>query len=41
MRLLGHANWWLPEPLAGLYRRYGIQETPPVAVEPLPEPVAV
>jgi RND superfamily putative drug exporter len=41
MRLLGRANWWLPGPLARLYSRYGIQETPPVAVERLPEPVAV
>ena len=26
MRLLGRANWWLPRPLAGLYRRFGIRE---------------
>jgi RND superfamily putative drug exporter len=26
MRLLGQANWWLPGPLAGWYRRFGITE---------------
>jgi uncharacterized membrane protein YdfJ with MMPL/SSD domain len=26
MRLLGRANWWAPEPLRGLYARYGIGE---------------
>jgi trehalose monomycolate/heme transporter len=26
MRLLGHANWWAPRPLRGLYARYGIRE---------------
>ncbi|MEU5988479.1 MMPL family transporter [Spirillospora sp. NPDC047418] len=28
MRLMGRANWWAPGPLARLYRRYGIRETP-------------
>jgi trehalose monomycolate/heme transporter len=27
MRLLGSWNWWVPGPLATLYRRYGINET--------------
>jgi RND superfamily putative drug exporter len=26
MRLLGHANWWVPRPLRPLYARYGIKE---------------
>ncbi|GAA0911242.1 MMPL family transporter [Virgisporangium aurantiacum] len=34
MKLLGRANWWLPSPLAVLYRRFGIREGfPPVAPE--------
>jgi trehalose monomycolate/heme transporter len=28
MRLLGRWNWWAPGPLAKVYRRYGIRETP-------------
>jgi RND superfamily putative drug exporter len=28
MRLLGRWNWWLPAPLAVLYRRLGLRETP-------------
>ncbi|MDX6738816.1 MMPL family transporter [Actinocorallia sp. A-T 12471] len=38
MRLLGAANWWVPKPLAGIYRRYGIREEgEPVPVrEPAP-----
>jgi trehalose monomycolate/heme transporter len=27
MRLLGRANWWAPQPLRGLYARYGFKET--------------
>ncbi|WP_207232301.1 hypothetical protein [Micromonospora kangleipakensis] len=27
MRLLGRWNWWVPGPLAGIYRRYGIRES--------------
>jgi len=42
MRLLGTANWWLPGPLAGLYRRFGISEADPVeAAEPAREPISV
>ncbi|GAA1868153.1 MMPL family transporter [Actinomadura bangladeshensis] len=26
MRLMGHANWWAPGPLAKIYGRYGIRE---------------
>jgi uncharacterized membrane protein YdfJ with MMPL/SSD domain len=26
MRLLGHANWWTPRPLARLYRRFALRE---------------
>ena len=34
MKLLGRANWWLPRPLAVLYRRFGIREGfPPVGSE--------
>jgi uncharacterized membrane protein YdfJ with MMPL/SSD domain len=34
MKLLGRANWWLPSPLASVYRRFGIREGfPPVAPE--------
>jgi RND superfamily putative drug exporter len=41
MRLLGRANWWLPGPLAAVYRRFGIREEvaekAPVEVrEPVP-----
>jgi trehalose monomycolate/heme transporter len=28
MRLLGRWNWWAPGPLAKVYRRYGIRESP-------------
>jgi RND superfamily putative drug exporter len=28
MRLLGRWNWWLPAPLAALYRHLGLRETP-------------
>lgn len=28
MRVLGTWNWWAPEPLARLHRRFGLQETP-------------
>ncbi|GAA3725825.1 MMPL family transporter [Plantactinospora mayteni] len=28
MRLLGRWNWWAPGPLARVYRRYGIRESP-------------
>jgi len=31
MRLLGRWNWWLPAPLAAVYRRLGFQETAPVS----------
>jgi RND superfamily putative drug exporter len=45
MRLLGRANWWLPRPLAGVYRRFGIREEgaapAPVEVPEPREPVAV
>jgi RND superfamily putative drug exporter len=27
MRLLGRWNWWLPAPLAAVYRRLGLQES--------------
>ncbi len=37
MRLLGRANWWLPGPLARLYRRYGIKEGDAVGPEPEPQ----
>jgi RND superfamily putative drug exporter len=29
MKLLGRANWWLPAPLARVYRRFGIREEAP------------
>ncbi len=28
MRLLGDWNWWVPGPLARVYRRYGLRESP-------------
>lgn len=33
MKLLGRANWWLPGPLAAVYRRFGIREERPSDVE--------
>ncbi|WP_246052473.1 MMPL family transporter [Actinocorallia herbida] len=38
MRLLGSANWWVPGPLVGIYRRYGIREEETPAPVPEPEP---
>jgi RND superfamily putative drug exporter len=32
MKLLGRLNWWLPAPLAAVYRRLGLRE----AAEPAP-----
>jgi RND superfamily putative drug exporter len=40
MRLLGRWNWWLPAPLAAVYRRLGLQETAPPA-RPRPGSVPV
>ncbi|MGI5153446.1 MMPL family transporter [Plantactinospora sp. CA-294935] len=37
MRLLGRWNWWAPGPLARVYRRYGIRESP---ADPAAEPGA-
>ena len=31
MKLLGRLNWWLPAPLAAVYRHFGLQETAPPA----------
>jgi RND superfamily putative drug exporter len=40
MRLMGRANWWAPAPLARLYGRYGIRETPATNLrKPLVVPV--
>ena len=38
MRLLGRANWWVPQPLRRLYARYGIKEEIP---GPAPVPARV
>jgi trehalose monomycolate/heme transporter len=40
MKLLGRLNWWLPAPLAGLYRHFGLQEAeaPAPIGHPDPEP---
>ena len=35
MRLLGRLNWWAPGPLARLYRRYGLHESPAPAAPPV------
>ncbi|WP_313673472.1 MMPL family transporter [Mycolicibacterium sp.] len=34
MNLMGTANWWLPEPLVRLHRRFGIDESPSGATVP-------
>ncbi|MFD0969992.1 MMPL family transporter [Plantactinospora endophytica] len=34
MRLLGRWNWWAPGPLARVYRRYGIRESPTDPTDP-------
>lgn len=41
MKLLGRLNWWLPAPLAAVYRRFGLQEAeaPAPAGHPAPEPI--
>ena len=39
LRLLGRASWWAPEPLRGLYARYGIGEGDGAA-EPSSRPVS-
>ncbi|MCD0448074.1 MMPL family transporter [Actinocorallia sp. API 0066] len=39
MRLLGEANWWVPKPLAGIYRKYGIREEDEPKAEREPAPV--
>jgi RND superfamily putative drug exporter len=36
MRLLGRWNWWAPGPLAKVYRRFGLKETPTEATTPMP-----
>jgi RND superfamily putative drug exporter len=36
MRLLGRWNWWAPGPLAKVYRRFGLKETPTGATTPTP-----
>jgi RND superfamily putative drug exporter len=41
MRLLGRWNWWAPGPLARVYRRYGIRESPRPDPAPAPEPATV
>jgi RND superfamily putative drug exporter len=41
MRLLGRANWWLPGPLAKVYRRFGIKESLPAEPVVEREPVLV
>lgn len=41
MRLLGRANWWAPEPLRQVYRRFGFREDEPPAAVPAMELVAV
>ena len=40
MKLLGRLNWWLPAPLAAVYRLFGFQETnaPAPTRHPAPEP---
>ena len=42
MKLLGRLNWWLPPPLAAVYRRAGLQETgaPASIGHPAPEPTS-
>jgi len=42
MKLLGRLNWWLPAPLAAVYRRLGLQETdaPAPVGHPAPEPTS-
>jgi uncharacterized membrane protein YdfJ with MMPL/SSD domain len=41
MRLLGRASWWLPGPLARLYRSYGIREKDAEPVETTRPPAPV
>nr|WP_205862114.1 MMPL family transporter [Planosporangium thailandense] len=36
MRLMGRANWWLPRPLAAVWRRFGIREGDEAAPVALP-----
>ncbi len=38
MRLLGRWNWWAPEPLARIYRRFGLRES---GAEPAAKPESV
>jgi trehalose monomycolate/heme transporter len=42
MKLLGRLNWWLPGPLAAVYRRLGLQEAagPAPIDHPAPEPAS-
>jgi RND superfamily putative drug exporter len=41
MRLLGRWNWWVPERLTPLYRRYGIRDAEPdMPIEPVGATVA-
>lgn len=37
MRLMGHANWWAPGPLARFHRAYGIRESDEATSRPEPE----
>lgn len=41
MRVMGHANWWAPRPLARLYRTYGIRESDEAPSRPEREPARV
>ena len=43
MKLLGRLNWWLPAPLAAVYRHFGLQETdaPAPIRHPAPEPTSL
>jgi RND superfamily putative drug exporter len=36
MRLLGRWNWWVPGPLGGVYRRFGINHGGSVPTPALP-----
>jgi RND superfamily putative drug exporter len=38
LRLLGHASWWAPRPLARFYARYGLHEDDGPASSAVAEP---